>query len=549
MTEAADAEEFDFIALGAGLAGMASALTATDLGMRALVIEKTELLGGVTAYSNGQLWAGGTSLQATAGIEDSPSAVLGYLKRLGMGFCDEDMAEAYARLGAQVLDYFAQLIDVRWQLVEGLPDYYYPAFPDALEEGRYVEVEPFRGGDLGEHRARLRVSPHVPYRLTSADMLRFGGGSNAHRWDPALLQEREREDMLASGTGLAAYFVKGLLDAGVPTVTGAEPLELISVDGRVSGVRLRTSAGERTVLARRGVLIATGGYDWNANEMRAFEGQLMIHSAAPPAVAGDHLRLVSGVGAAFTQVAKPVRLGYPAIGETDQGQPLWRIFTSLAFPHAVLVNRRGRRFCDESFYPSVGHAVKVIDGFQQEFVNWPCWVIFDQQYRERYTFGAVPPGGDFPADLGIAEGETLAELARSVGIDPDGLEDEVARFNGFCASGEDLDFSRGERPWSRVWYGDPNSAPNHNLGALSSPPFYAYRPGLVGTGLPTLGLVTDTNARVLDHSRRPIEGLYAAGNSVAIVEAGAGYQSGVANMRSAIFGWAAAMHGGGRAVT
>ena len=82
-----------------------------------------------------------------------------------------------------------------------------------------------------------------------------------------------------------------------------------------------------------------------------------------------------------------------------------------------------------------------------------------------------------------------------------------------------------------------------------TPPFYAYRPGLVGTGLPTLGLVTDTNARVLDGSRRPVEGLYAAGNSVAIVEAGAGYQSGVANMRSAIFGWAAAMDAGGRAAT
>ena len=233
MAGTADIEEFDFVALGAGLAGMASALTATDLGMRVLVVEKTALLGGVTAYSNGQLWAGGTRLQAAAGIDDSPAAVVGYLKRLGMGFCDEPMAEAYARLGPQVLDYFAQLIDVRWQLVEGLPDYYYPTFPDALEEGRYVEVEPFRGGELGEHRALLRVSPHVPYRLTSADMLRFGGGSNAHRWDRSLMQERERADMLASGTGLAAYFMKGLLDAGVPTATGAEPVELIRIDGRV----------------------------------------------------------------------------------------------------------------------------------------------------------------------------------------------------------------------------------------------------------------------------------------------------------------------------
>ena len=296
MAETADVEEFDFLSLGAGFAGMAGALTATDLGMRALVVGKTALLGGVTAYSNGQLWAGGTSLQAAAGIEDSPSAVLGYLKRLGMGFCDETDGRgirAARRAGPRLL----RAVDRRALAAgRGLARLLLPELPDALEEGRYVEVEPFRGEDLGERRELLRVSPHVPYRLTSADMLRFGGGVKC-----APLGSIVDAGAPACGHAGVRDRTGGVLHEGATRRGCADHDQCragraVSIDGRESGVRLRTSAGERTVMARRGVLIAMGGYDWNADEMRAFEGQLEIRSAAPPAVAGDHLRLVSAVG-------------------------------------------------------------------------------------------------------------------------------------------------------------------------------------------------------------------------------------------------------------
>ena len=538
-------ETRDLVAIGAGPAGMAACLAAAEEGIDPLLLEKTPLLGGVTAYSNGQLWAAANPLELAAGIEDTEAAGLAYLTRLGAGFTDPTMAAAYAALAPRALTYFAELIGIRWALVPEMADYYYPEFEEALPTGRYLEVEPLAGAELGAERARLRVSPHVPYRMSSADMLRLGGGANAHLWDAEELRRRAEADQLASGTGLAGYFVKGMAAAGVEARTGVEVLELLLDGGRVAGVRVREGGEERPIRARRGVLLATGGYDWDPVDARAFEGQIGIHSAAPPAIRGDHLALASRAGAAVTQVPKPVRLGFPVPGQSDEGEPLWRIMGSFAFPRAILVNRRGERFADESFYPSVGHAVKAIDGGAQRFVNWPCWTIFDAGYRERYTFGPTPPGADFPPELGVVEAPDLAALAVAVGIDPDGLEATVARFNAFCADGVDADFGRGSRPWARAWYGDARESANPNLGPIDQPPFYAYAPGLVGTGIPTLGLRCDPHARVLDHSGTPVPGLYAAGNSAALTEVGAGYQSGVANMRSLAFGWSAARHAGG----
>ncbi len=546
MTNAFD-DEYDIIAIGAGLAGLAAACTAVDHGLRPLVIEKSSLVGGVTAYSNGQLWAAGNHLATDAGIVDSTAAGYRYLIRLGMGFASSEMAQSYAALAPRAIKYFERIAGVRWQLIAGLADYYYPDFEDAVADGRYVEVEPLEGAQLGVARASLRTSPHVAYRLTSADIWKLGGAAASHRWDRQYLAEREQLDLLASGTGLAAYFIKALGDSDI--ITGAHVTELTSDTGRVTGVEVHADGRTRRLRARLGVLLATGGYDWNASVASAFEGQLDIHSAAPPAVTGDHLPLALPLGAAITHTPKPIRLGYPVPGASDEGRPLWRILGSFAFPHAILVNREGRRFADESFYPSIGHAVKAIDGRRQQFSNWPCWAIFDTEYRTRYTFGSTPPGEEFPAESNVISAATITELAVEAGIEPGGLEREVSRFNDYCAAGVDIDFSRGSRPWARTWYGDTHIDGNPNLGTIATPPFYAYRPGLVGTGICTLGLLADGHGRVLREDRTPIPGLYAAGNSAAITEAGAGYQSGVANTRSLVFAWAAVRHAADDPVT
>lgn len=532
---------YDFVAIGGGLGGLAAAITAADSGLQTIVIEKTDLIGGVTAYSNGQLWVADSHLQARAGIEDSRESGFRYLQRLAMGFGDEALARSYCEAAPEAIRYFADVCGVEWRLVEGLADYYYPDFDDALPSGRYLEVEPFDGTTLGEWRDRLRVSPHVPYRLTHADMWELGGAARAHSWDATLVREREERDLICMGAGLAGYLLRGALQLGVEFLTGANVERLVCEDGGVVGCEVTSEGRTERLGVRKGVLLATGGYDWS-DVASALEGHVQLGSAAPPSVTGDHLRLAGKAGAGITRVPKPIRLGYTVPGLEDDGHPVTRILGSMAFPHAILVNAAGQRFCDESFYPSIGHAVKAIDGRQQRFQNWPCWVLFDSQFRENYLFGSVAPDGDFPAEWDLVSGPTLDAVAEQLGIDAAALNSQVDRFNSYCETGVDEEFGRGDRPWARTSYGDPVKDGNPNLGSIVQPPFFAYRPVFVGTGIPTLGLITDGSGRVLDHSQRPIPGLYAAGNSSALTEVGAGYQSGVANMRGLAFGRRAALH-------
>jgi len=523
-------QSYDFVVVGGGLAGLAAGVAAADAGLRVAVLEKSDTFGGVTAYSNGQLWVPASRQQLAASLEDSAESGAGYLRRLGMGFAHEEHIQAYVDLAPQVVRYFEDVIGARFDLIRGLPDYYYPDFEEAKPEGRYLEVAPLLGAELGEHVGLLRRSPHQQYRLTHEDMWQLGGGTRSHSWDRTLIDEREAQDALCMGTGIAAYFLRGAIQKGADLVAGVDVQELVVEGGRVRGVRVAGIEG--VVHAERGVLLATGGYDWNLAEMRAFEGVVDIASAAPPSVTGDHLRLAGDIGAAITQTPKPVRLGYKMPGRVAEGEPLTGIFRFPSNPHAILVNRDGRRFSDESFYASIGHALKAIDGRAQQFVNWPCWMIFDTQFRSQYSIGSVTPETDLPAEWEWSAADTLAELAAQIGVDPEGLEAQVEEFNRGVEQGHDPVFHRGERPWSRRSYGDAAATGHPNLGTIEKGPFYAIKPELVGTGIPTVGLDTDPVGRVLSHAGKPIEGLYAAGNSSALLETGAGYQSGVANTRS-----------------
>lgn len=537
--------EYDVVAIGAGTGGLVAAVTAAHLGLRALIVEKTDRLGGVTAYSQGQLWLAGSDQAVAAGIDDSPEQGLQYLRRLGMGFGDDDITAEYCARAPEVLRFLTTTAGVPWRLVD-LADYYYPDFSEARSTGRYVEVAPYRGADLGPWRALLRVSPHVPYRLTHDVLYSLPCGARSHTWDPEILGSRAESDELAMGTGLAAHLVHAAVELGVDIATSATVRSLSTDGGRVDGVELQIDGTVRHVGATRAVVIATGGYDWHDGLARAFEGNHGMTSAAPPSIVGDHIRLATAVGARLSQAPKAIRLGIPVPGQ-DDGQQMNRVLGAMALPHALLVNAQGRRFGDESFYPSIGHAIKEIDGKTQTSPNWPCWVIFDEQYRQRYSFGPIQPGQPFPEELTVIEAPTLAGLAETAGIDPAGLTAEVSRFNGFCGAGVDEDFGRGERPWSRTNYGDPDIAGNPCLGPVSTPPYYAFRPGLVGTGIAAMGVATDRNGQALDHAGRRIDGLYVVGNSATLNEVGAGYQSGVANTRAAVFAYLGVRHASGAA--
>jgi len=317
-------------------------------------------------------------------------------------------------------------------------------------------------------------------------------------------------------------------------------VELITEAGRVVGV-VTDEGGQRTRIgARRGVVLAIGGYDWNPELARAFEGLPEWNSMCQPSVEGDNILLGGEIGAALAGVPSynlGMFFGYRVPGEEHDGRPLWRASWEGGYPHAIWVNRAGQRFADESFYRDYLPRCHDWDGVKQEHPNYPPFLIFDQNYRDKYAFCAYMPGQPVPETL-LARADTLAGLAEKLGVDAAGLQATVARFNPMAEAGVDEDFDRGTYPWAAKMTGDFRRT-NPNLGPLDKPPFYGVRLSPVGVGVNAVGLRTDARARVQHVRGRPIEGLYAAGNSAALLDTGAGYQSGLSNLRGMTWGWTA----------
>jgi len=171
----------------------------------------------------------------------------------------------------------------------------------------------------------------------------------------------------------------------------------------------------------------------------------------------------------------------------------------------------------------------------------PAWVVMDAQARRKYMFALKFPGKMPPEWIEsgcIKQDDTLAGLATKCGIDANGLEQTVERFNQFALSGRDEDYGRGDSTYNH-YHGDPANKPNPCLGIIAEPPFWAapLYPGDVGT---CGGVATNGRAEVLRADGSVIPGLYAAGNCAASLcgphYVGAGQSIGC----SSVFGFVAA---------
>lgn len=535
-------EDFDVVCVGSGLGGMSAAITAAERGARAIVLEKFELLGGVSALSSGQLWLGNHHLQEAAGIEDNDADVGTHLSRLGQGFATPDRREVFVTRSREALRYFTDVIGIEMMVVRGLPDYYHPAVPGSRAEGRYVEVKPFKDERLGDLAPLVLTSPYgdgYSYTTSNEWVSMQSGGEHVG----ACLQRHLEAGERCAGAGLAAAQVAAARDRGVEMRVSSAVTELVIADGEVVGVVVDGPSGARRIRARLGVVLATGGYDWKPAFVRAFDALPEAGSMAPPTVSGDHIVMASKAGAiampARAPSQSPIFIGYKVPAETIYGKPSSRMWLPGA-PHSIAVNRYGKRFANDAFYPDVATKVARFDGQEQGQPNWPAWVIFDQEMVDKY--GMMPTWPGQPLSEGMAtSADSLEALAQAVGIDAEGLAATVARFNGFCVTGVDEDFARGTVPWGRIMTGDPSRA-NPNLGPISRAPFYAVKLERVNMGVPTAGLSIDTDGRVLDAHDQPVSGLYAAGNSAAWLDIGGGYNSGIANTRGMLYGYLAALH-------
>ena len=517
--------EFDLIVAGSGAAGMTAALTAAHLGATVVVVEKAEVFGGSTARSGGGIWAPGNVVLRTAGVPDTPSAAAAYLAYVTGDDVPAERRAALLEHGPAMLDLVLAMTPLRLTWVPGYADYY-PEAPGGRARGRSIEPVPFDGRLLGAELSRLN-KPYLPVpagvAVTQADYRWLTLGPRHPRAMLAGLKVAGRlarsrllgHRMLSLGQALAAGLRAGLAAHGVPVWLDTPMTGLVVTDGRVTGVRVLRD-GQPTVLrARRGVLIATGGFERNEEMRRRYQRSPIGTEWTTGATANSGDGIVAGqeLGAA-TGLMDDAWWG-PSI--PLPGGPYFCL-AERSLPGCVLVNGAGQRFVNESA-PYVDAVHAMYEGNTPENPHIPAWLVFDQRYRDRYVFAGLPPGRPLPrrwyASGAVFRAPDLAGLGDAIGVDPAALAKTVARFNDFARTGDDEEFCRGASAYDR-YYSDPRCRPNPNLAPLAKAPFYAVKivPGDLGT---KGGLRTDARARVVREDGSVIPGLYAAGNASAAV--------------------------------
>jgi 3-oxosteroid 1-dehydrogenase len=520
--------EFDLICVGSGVAGCAAALAGADAGLRVCLVEKADKLGGGSAYSLGSLWVGANHLAQAAGIADTYDETRTYLRFLAGGAAVDANLDAYVDNGPAVLREFERM-GARFRIIKGLPDHYYPDAPGTKAAGRALEAEPLQRKELGPWADALQQGPYTPPGMTWTDAMAWGGFANRRGWDHAELERRKGAGLLGAGQALVAQLLAQLVKRGVEIRISFAARELMVSHGRVTGV-----GGDTALEAKRGVVLATGGYEGSEELIRRYDGLPEWRNMFPESVQGDALVMATEIGAATYHL--PVNLctmlGYFSAGAIFRNAGS-REFT---FPHSFIVNRAGERFADESQFQQMVPALRRFDPTTHTYANLPCFFIFDRQYLERYALAAEAPGTERPGWL--TYGNTLEELAQKLGIADAGLRATADAFNRHASKGMDPEFGRGRSEWSKSWSGDQRHGVNPILGPVSEAPFCGVR--LYPTGAGSAGLLTDSKARVLHVRGQPIPGLYACGNAAAPTAYGAGYQAGLTLMGGLIFGYLAA---------
>jgi 3-oxosteroid 1-dehydrogenase len=522
--------EFDVVVAGSGAAGMSAALTAARQGLSVVVIEKTGYFGGSTARSGGGVWVPCNSVLRKAGVNDSPEQAGNYLAHVAGDCVTPERQRALLEHGPAMLDLVLGAAPVEFAWVPGYADYY-PEAPGGMASGRTIEPVPLDGRILGAELERLNP-PYLPapdgMAITAADYRWLSLGTRHPRaiWTTAKVAARMaatkalRRRTMTLGQALSAGLRAGLRTAGVPVWLDTPLTGLVTsgrrVTGRrVTGVRVTGDGGPTVIHARRGVLIATGGFERNAAMRAEYQRQPIgtDWTVGSPGNTGDGILAGQEAGAAV-DLMDDAWWG-PSIPLT--GGPFFCL-SERSLPGCILVNSAGERFVNEAA-PYVDAVHAMYDKHTDDKPHIPAWLIIDQRYRNSYVFAGLPPRRPLPrrwyAAGAVFRAPSLAELADQVGIDADGLAETVQRFNRFARAGHDDDFGRGDSAYDR-YYGDPRCRPNPNLAPLAQPPYYAIKivPGDLGT---KGGLRTDERARVLRQDGTVIEGLYAAGNASAAV--------------------------------
>ncbi len=511
-------KEADFVVVGSGTAAW-GAVKAAHLGLSVIVLEKSPTWwGGTSATCSGCLWLPCNYLMDEFGRPDDRGEAIKFMKIMANGQVADDVIESFVDNSPELALFGRDVINAQWGLMEEtkawgpLPIYIYDD----------------RGGDI--------------CRSLNTEVPDWGNGS-------------------AGAAGfLWSQLHDKLIELGGEIIMGAEGKKLIQDEtGAVIGIEAETEAGTIRVHANKGVLLGTGGFDYNEEYRHAFLKVPIINSCTVSTDTGDGITMGMQVGAQMRGLSNVYGEGIWLSPKDYTGPDMFihnlddrdSTFSPRSNPNSIIVNKHGRRFGNESSsYCVWNRAYESFDtGHLDE--NWEGYFIADKTYTEHYVL-PLASRMDHSAnasDIGFVpdayvQADTLEELAEKLGIDKDGLIDSVKRYNEYCKEGKDYDFARGESVWGQ-FVGcdrtDRTDLVNKAMGPIENPPFYATMilPGSLGT---SGGLVINANAQVLDWNNKPIKGLYASGLA-ALSVFGTGYPGCGAPIGSgSVMSFAAAKH-------
>lgn len=527
--------EVDLLVVGSGAGGLSAAIFGRQLGLETLLCEKTMQLGGTTATSGGIVWAPGNYHAVQRGINDSSDLVRTYLKgEFGKSY-DGELVDAFLESVPEAIAALEKA-GVNFSLTHW-PDYH-PERTGAAEMGRTLEAQRFDGRKLGNN-FRLIRPPLPPLMLLGGmqvDKRKIDDFLNPFRSFTTFSRVVEtflryasdrlrfpRGTELCAGNAMVASMVHSILTSGTEIWTSAKLTSLVQPSSGVAGAFIQCGNQVRAVRARKGVILATGGFPNNTEMRREFSADFPHDlTFGFEANVGEGISAAQALGATLDRDVESTGYWQPSsqfrsrdgltsgvlYGYLDRGRP-----------GVIAVDRFGKRFVNESnSYHDVGLALLKNGYAKGNFFHFVC----DRAFVWHHGLGLIRPFHwhlkRYEKSGYVSLAATIPELAAKIGVDPSALAQTVRDHNKYAEAGIDPDFGKGSTTYNRL-FGHSRAAPNPNLAPIVKPPFVALRivPSSLGTAI---GLKTSGNAQVLDAAGTPIPRLYACGNDMASVTRG-----------------------------
>ena len=543
---------FDCIVFGGGLGGMVAALTARHHGLSVALCEKSTMLGGTLATSSGTIWVPGHDAAAPGDAEQAEN----YLAQLAGSDTATGNRHAFLSSTAEAVKFLADHTEIKFSVNKTYPDYR-PDLPGAALGGRAMSPLAFDARAIGEDFALVRppmrefmvlggmmvARDQIPHLLRPWQSI--GSAILALRVTLHYLRDRlsaPRGRTLYMGNALVARCVRSLRQAGVTILTSTALTDLIVENGRVTGATVATPDGSQTLGARRGVVLATGGFAADPALRAVYLPELGGNETMTlNEDTGDGLRAAMRVGGHMGEAHQPAAFFMPAstARRRDGSLVVYPHIRDRPKPGLIAINGEGRRFTNEAnSYHDVSLAILAEN---RRIPGNTTWLVCDRRFIRRYGIGFIHPvwqrlGRQVRSGY-LKRGSTLGALARQIGVEEAALVDTVARHNGFARTGVDVDFGKGSNALNQ-FNGDASVRPNPCLAPIETAPFYAVRvePVPIGT---SLGLATNGDGAVLALDGQAIPGLFAVGSDSASIMAGSYPGPGVALGPALVFGFRA----------